>query len=88
MEGAVPMDWMLLPYKRYTDFSGRSQRKEYWMFGLMVAVVRLIDGVFGSGTYSMAGGVSHHASVRAACWARSSLSRLIPSLAVTGAAVA
>jgi hypothetical protein len=61
MQGAVPMDWMLLPYKRYTDFSGRSQRKEYWMFGLMVAVVRLIDGDVRIGDLFHAGGVSHHA---------------------------
>ena len=29
------MEWMLLPYRRYFDFSGRSCRKEYWMFQLM-----------------------------------------------------
>ncbi len=28
------MEWMLLPIKRYADFSGRSRRKEYWMFVL------------------------------------------------------
>jgi uncharacterized membrane protein YhaH (DUF805 family) len=26
------MEWMLLPLKRYADFSGRSRRMEYWMF--------------------------------------------------------
>lgn len=29
------MEWMLLPYRRYFDFSGRSCRKEYWMFQLL-----------------------------------------------------
>lgn len=33
------MEWMLLPYKRYVDFSGRSRRKEYWMFALLFAIV-------------------------------------------------
>ncbi len=33
------MDWMLLPYKRYADFSGRSRRKEYWMFTLFLFLV-------------------------------------------------
>lgn len=33
------MDWMLMPYKRYADFSGRSRRKEYWMFMLLFLVV-------------------------------------------------
>lgn len=33
------MEWMILPYKRYFDFSGRSRRKEYWMFALFNAIV-------------------------------------------------
>jgi uncharacterized membrane protein YhaH (DUF805 family) len=32
------MHWMLLPLKRYADFSGRSRRREYWMFFLGVAL--------------------------------------------------
>ncbi len=27
--------WMTLPYRRYADFQGRSQRKEYWMYCLL-----------------------------------------------------
>ena len=38
------MEWMLLPYKRYFDFSGRSRRKEYWMFFLLFVVVYAIGG--------------------------------------------
>ncbi|APE26964.1 DUF805 domain-containing protein [Aurantiacibacter gangjinensis] len=30
---------MLLPYKRYADFSGRSRRKEYWLFTLLAVIV-------------------------------------------------
>ena len=26
------MEWMLMPLRRYADFSGRSQRQEYWLF--------------------------------------------------------
>ena len=33
------MHWMLLPMKRYADFSGRSRRLEYWMFQLFYFVV-------------------------------------------------
>ena len=33
------MEWMLLPYRRYFDFSGRSRRKEYWMFFLFVFII-------------------------------------------------
>lgn len=36
------MEWMLLPYKRYAEFSGRSRRKEYWMFTLFYAAVFLV----------------------------------------------
>ena len=30
------MEWMLMPLRRYADFSGRSRRKEYWMFTLFI----------------------------------------------------
>ena len=36
------LDWMLMPYKRYFDFSGRSRRKEYWMFFLLVVIVYVV----------------------------------------------
>lgn len=36
------MEWALLPLKRYADFSGRSRRKEYWMFALLVVVVSMV----------------------------------------------
>ena len=35
------MEWMLLPLKRYADFSGRSRRKEYWMFFLFQFLVNI-----------------------------------------------
>ena len=28
------MDWYLGPLKKYTEFSGRASRKEFWLFGL------------------------------------------------------
>lgn len=38
------MDWMLMPLKRYADFTGRSRRKEYWMFvlGMIIALVLVV----------------------------------------------
>jgi uncharacterized membrane protein YhaH (DUF805 family) len=42
------MDWMLLPYRRYFEFSGRSRRREYWMFTLFyVLVLAVIETIFG-----------------------------------------
>lgn len=28
------MEWMILPFRRFAEFGGRSRRKEYWMFTL------------------------------------------------------
>jgi uncharacterized membrane protein YhaH (DUF805 family) len=36
------MEWMLMPYRRYAEFSGRSRRKEYWMFSLLNLIIGLV----------------------------------------------
>ena len=33
------MEWMIMPLKRYAEFSGRSRRKEYWMFVLLQMLI-------------------------------------------------
>lgn len=33
------MEWMLMPLKRYADFSGRSRRMEFWMWQLFKFLV-------------------------------------------------
>ncbi|HET9629430.1 MAG TPA: DUF805 domain-containing protein [Novosphingobium sp.] len=33
---------MLMPLRRYAEFSGRSRRKEYWMFALLMMIVYAI----------------------------------------------
>jgi uncharacterized membrane protein YhaH (DUF805 family) len=33
------MEWMILPFRRYADFEGRSRRKEFWMFQLLNAII-------------------------------------------------
>lgn len=48
------MNWMILPLKRYAEFSGRSRRMEYWMFTLLNVIVILVlaflvAGVGGAG---------------------------------------
>ena len=35
------MHWMLMPLRRYAEFSGRSRRKEYWMFFLFTVLVNI-----------------------------------------------
>ena len=45
------MDWMLLPLRRYAEFTGRSRRREYWMYTLLVVLaaigLSIMDGVLG-----------------------------------------
>ena len=45
------MDWATLPLKRYSQFSGRSRRKEFWLFVLLCIAVsivaNIIDGILG-----------------------------------------
>jgi uncharacterized membrane protein YhaH (DUF805 family) len=36
------MEYMLMPYDRYFDFSGRSSRMEYWMFSLFGTIVVIV----------------------------------------------
>jgi uncharacterized membrane protein YhaH (DUF805 family) len=52
-QGRPSMEWMLLPLKRYADFSGRSRRKEFWFWVLAVIIVSvvlmLIDSALGLG---------------------------------------
>ena len=36
------MEWMIMPYRRYAEFSGRSGRQEYWMFFLFNMLVYLV----------------------------------------------
>jgi uncharacterized membrane protein YhaH (DUF805 family) len=44
------MHWMILPYRRYFEFSGRSRRSEYWWFMIFTVVVMmvLLLGMFGA----------------------------------------
>lgn len=46
-------EWMIMPLKRYADFSGRSRRKEYWSFLLLNFIVYFVCIAL-----IMAGGVS------------------------------
>ena len=47
------MDWMFMPYRRYADFSGRSRRKEYWMFVLFTLIVYSVILLVGGGFSSL-----------------------------------
>ena len=87
------MEWMILPFKRYVQFSGRSRRKEYWMYILFIVIVSLVlsilDGALGlggrntAGSTAVAGGFGYGASTRGGVLSNIfSLATIIPSLAV------
>jgi uncharacterized membrane protein YhaH (DUF805 family) len=54
------MEWMFMPLKRYAEFSGRSRRKEYWMFVLFQILLYIAFWVLvllvGGGALMSAGG--------------------------------
>ena len=42
------MEYMLMPIRRYADFSGRSRRMEYWMFVLFSILAMIVLGCIGA----------------------------------------
>jgi uncharacterized membrane protein YhaH (DUF805 family) len=80
------MDWMLMPLRRYAEFSGRSRRKEYWMFALLNVLISVFVGMV---TLVMAVSVSSESAMMAVVtpvlilWFLLSLAFIIPGLAVT-----
>jgi uncharacterized membrane protein YhaH (DUF805 family) len=56
-QGRLAMEWMLLPLKRYAQFSGRSRRKEYWMYTLFIIlagiVLSIVDSILGLGGHAV-----------------------------------
>ena len=86
------MHWMLLPLKRYAEFSGRSRRMEYWMFQLfmfLVYIVMLVLMMVVGGSAAMAGGdpgaiaaAGGAALIIFGLYALFALAMFIPSLAV------
>lgn len=72
------MKWYILALKKYATFTGRSRRKEFWMFVLFYiifkVVAQVLDGLLGLSWGSMGGGVLNSIY---------SLAMIVPSLAVS-----
>ena len=83
------MEWMILPYRRYFDFGGRSRRREYWMFALFTLLVNaVLEAVFGTRTGGVGpAGANFAVSIQGGIGGLISgvfaLGSLIPSLAVS-----
>lgn len=92
------MEWMLLPFKRYAEFNGRSRRQEYWMFTLLNTIVYIIlfllmflgmpaDFMAGGDPFGITGGDSVQFGaffyIAAGLFGIYALAVFIPTLAVT-----
>jgi uncharacterized membrane protein YhaH (DUF805 family) len=75
--GEKLMDWMLMPLRRYAEFSGRSRRKEYWMYTLLVVIVALVVGLI-EGALGLTGMVGPYGPLSALL----AVGTFIPSIAV------
>jgi uncharacterized membrane protein YhaH (DUF805 family) len=87
------MDWMIMPLRRYAEFTGRSRRKEYWLYVLFLVIVGVLFGMLDtalglggsasswhstSGPQVGAGGSFHGGVLTLIFW----LATLVPSIAV------
>jgi uncharacterized membrane protein YhaH (DUF805 family) len=72
------MNWYLEVLKKYAEFNGRAQRKEYWFFFLISTVISIFLAVIDSftGTISEEAGIGLLSGLYA-------LAVLIPGLSVT-----
>lgn len=71
------MEWATLPLKKYAEFEGRSRRKEYWMYVLLLIGIGLVIGIV-EGILGLTGMVGPYGPLSALFL----LATLVPSLAV------
>ena len=57
------MEWMFMPLSRYADFSGRSQRMEYWMYTLFQTTVLIGLAILFVAVFGLADDVSNNGNV-------------------------
>jgi uncharacterized membrane protein YhaH (DUF805 family) len=81
------MEWMLMPYRRYAEFDGRSRRREFWSFMLFYWLVFVaLNVLFGHPqTIVSPGGVRAYSGltgIPAIIGSLFALASIIPHLAV------
>lgn len=80
------MKWMVLPFKRYADFSGRSRRLEFWMYSLLNVIVifgMLTIGALSSGSPDRSSAGSGDIDFLIVLFIIWSLATIVPNIAVT-----
>lgn len=74
--------WALLPLKRYADFTGRSSRREFWMFLLGVNIVNLVWIIIAAASTDAYGDTNAMGKLAFAFLALTMLGSIVPLLAV------
>lgn len=74
--------WMLLPIRRYAQFTGRSSRKEFWMFQLVYVALFVAGSVLIGGTMDSYGDLSPFGNVVLGLIILAVLGLFVPLLAV------
>lgn len=87
------MNYMLMPLRRYADFSGRSRRMEFWMWKLFTILVAMVvwilimgmigGAAFGGGDPQAIAAAGGGAMIVMMLYALFALATFIPDLAVT-----
>jgi uncharacterized membrane protein YhaH (DUF805 family) len=83
------MEWMLMPFRKFAQFGGRSRRKEYWMWVLFIVIVstviRIVEGMLGLTQAGIGGAQNYSVGVggNGPLSGLFGLVVLIPGLAVT-----
>src|SRR5262249_59912073 len=75
------MEWAILPLKRYAEFTGRSRRKEYWMFVLLTLGIGIVTN-FSDRIAGMNGMIAGPYGTYGPITAVVGLGLLVPSIAV------
>jgi uncharacterized membrane protein YhaH (DUF805 family) len=77
------MSWYLLAWQRATDFSGRSRRKEYWLFHLINALAFLALFMVGLLFDWALFGLGHKGGITFFLFALYSIAAFVPALSIT-----
>jgi uncharacterized membrane protein YhaH (DUF805 family) len=74
--------WITMPLRRYADFTGRSRRREFWMFQLIYVALVVGGGILIGGTADGYGEWSPFGNIVAGLVVLALLALIVPTLAV------
>lgn len=75
------MDWYMMVWRKYAQFTGRSRRKEYWMFALFNIIAVAV--LYGAATVALLNGSTGSAMMIYLLCGAYSLAAIVPGLSVS-----